>query len=54
MKIVLSNSFQQSLNRVIFFGEDYRDKEKLYEYLKMSREFIPKEMVPKVKPDPDG
>ena len=41
---------------MIFFGEDYRDKkkEKLYEYLKMSREFIPKEMVPKVKPDPDG
>ena len=42
---------------MIFFGEDYileTKKEKLYEYLKMSREFIPKEMVPKVKPDPDG
>ena len=41
---------------MIFFGEDYKrqKKEKLYEYLKMSREFIPKEMVPKVKPDPDG
>ena len=32
---------------MIFFGEDYRDKEKLYEYHKMSREFILKEMVPK-------
>ena len=49
--IVFSRAFL-----VIFFEGDYRHKkrEKLYEYLKMSREFIPKEMVPKVKPDPDG